>query len=224
MFIQLVMLSTIILLFLTGNKTLKTSQKTYFFPAKILSLGLFFVALGIFLYMVRDILTQFKLYKFQLIVGKVGIFFHTLGGVLILWFLAQEFIEQNFKKIFYLISLITIIIVLGGLIVFPTTSEIIQAPFEPFTYKVIRNAPVGELGSLTLFIFILGPVLLTGVILYNTFKIKEKKLRIKGSLYSAGFLFLFIPSVICLFISPIYARWGYLVGAILLYTALKIKV
>lgn len=224
MFAQLVMISTIILLFLAGNRSFKTSQKINYFPGKMLSLGLFFVAFGIFTYMVRDILTQFELYKFQLIIGKIGIFFHTLGGVLILRFLTQEFTPDRLKQPFFLICLLTITIVLIGLIKFPLVSETIQAPFEPFPYKVIRYAPAGAPSNITIFIFILGPFLLTSIVLYNTIKLEERKLKIKGLIYGMGFLFLFLPSLVCLFISPIYARWGYLIGAILVYWAFRMKV
>jgi hypothetical protein len=224
MFAQLVMLSTIILLSLAGNKTLKTSQRINYFPGKMLSLGLFLVALGIFTYMVRDILTQFELYKFQLTIGKAGIFFHTLGGVLILHFLTQEFAPERFKKVFFSICLLSIVVVLIGLMSFPLVSEVTQAPFEPFPYKVIRHAPAGTPSNAVIFIFIFGPALLTSIVLYNTFKLKEKKLRAKGLLYGMGFLFLFLPSLVCLFVSPIYARWGYLIGAILLFKVLRMKV
>jgi len=224
MFAQLVMISTIILLSLVGNKTLKTSRQISYFPGKILSVGLFFVSFGIFTYIIRDVLTQFELYKFQLIIGKTGIFFHTLGGVFILQFLTQEFVPKGLRKVFFSICLLSIIVVLIGLITFPLVSEITQAPFEPFPYKVIRNSPAGAPSNITIFIFIWGPTLLTGIILYNTFKLEEKRLRIKGLLYGMGLLLLFIPSIVCLFISPIYARWGYLIGAILLFKAIRTKV
>ena len=224
MFAQLVMLSTIVLLSLIGNRALKISQRISYFPGKMLSLGLFFVAFGIFTYMARDILTQFELYKFQLTIGKVGIFFHTLGGVLMLQFLTQEFAPECFRKVFFSMCLLSIAVVLVGLMSFPLVSEVTQAPFEPFPYKVIRHTPAGTPSNVAIFIFIFGPTLLTGIVLYNTFKLKEKKLRAKGLLYGVGFLFLFLPSFIWLFISPIYARWGYLIGAILLLKALRMKV
>jgi len=224
MFAQLVMISTIVLLSLVGNKTLKTSQRISYLPGKMLSLGLFLVSFGIFTYIVRDILTQFELYKFQLIIGKTGIFFHTLGGVFILQFLTQEFVPEGLRRVFFSICLLSIIVVLIGLISFPLVSEVTQAPFEPFPYKVIRHAPAGAPSNVTIFIFIWGPTLLTGIILYNTFKLKKRKLIAKGLLYGIGLLLLFVPSLICLFISPIYARWGYLIGAILLFKAMKIKV
>lgn len=223
MFTQLVMLSTIILLLLVGKETFRTSQRINYFPAKIFSLGLFFVAFGIFTYSIRDILAQFETYELQLIIGKTGIFFHTLGGVLILRFLTQEFSPERFKQAFFLICLFCIVVVLIGLIGFPLVSEITPAPFEPLPYKVIRHTPVGTPSNIIIFIFIFGPILLTSIVLYNTLKLEEKKLRAKGLLYGIGFLFLFLPSLICLFISPIYARWGYLIGTILLYKGFKKK-
>lgn len=218
------MISTIVLLSLVGNKTLKTSQQISYFPGKMLSIGLFFIAFGIFTYMVRDILTQFGLYEFQLTIGKTGTFFHALGGIFIIQFLTQEFVPEGLRKTFFSICLLSIIVVLIGLISFPLVSEITQAPFEPFSYKIIRHAPAGALSNVIIFIFIFGPLLLTGIILYNTLKLEERKLRAKGLLYGMGFLLLLIPSLVCLFISPIYARWGYLIGAVLLFKAIRIKV
>lgn len=224
MFSQLVMVSTIVLLFLVGNKTLKTSRQISYLPGKMLSAGLFFIAFGVFTYMVRDVLTQFELYEFQLIIGKTGTFFHALGGVFILHFFTQEFVPEGLRTAFFSICLLSIIVVLVGLISFSLTSEITQAPFEPFPYKIIRHAPAGAPTNVIIFIFILSPFLLTGIILYNTLKLKERKLRAKGLLYGMGFLLLLIPSLVCLFVSPIYARWGYLAGAILLFRAMRTKV
>lgn len=223
MFTQLVMLSTIILLLSVGSKALRQSRRTNYLPGKILSFGLFFVAFGIFTYAVRDILAQFGLYQLELTVGKSGIFFHVLGGVLMLRFFTQAFTPERFRQIFFLVSLLFVAIVLIALIIFPTVSEIIQAPFEPFPYKVIKHTPIGMPSYLIMFILVVGSALLTSIVLYNTLKIEEKKLRAKGLLYGMGFLFLFLPSLICLFISPIYARWGYLIGAILLYKGFKKK-
>lgn len=223
MFAQLIMLSTIILLSLVGSKAFRQSRRINYLPGKTLSLGLFFVAFGIFTYAVRDILTQLELYEIELMVGKGGIFFHVLGGVLILRFFTQTFTSERFKQICFLACLIFVIFILVALMSFPLVSETIQAPFEPFPYQVRRHSPDGMSANLVIFIFIFSPVLLTGIILYNTVKTEEKRLRKKALFYGAGFLFLFIPSLICLFISPVYARWGYLIGAILLYKAFRIK-
>lgn len=223
MFAQLVMLSTIVLLSLVGSKAFWQSRRINYFPGKILSSGLFFVALGIFIYAVRDILTQFGLYELELTVGKSGIFFHVLGGVLILRFFTQRFASERFRQICFLACLAFIVIVLIALTVFPLTSETTQAPFEPFPYQVRKHSPTGMPAYLVIFIFIFSPILLTGIVLYNTIKIEEKRLKTKALFYGAGFLFLFIPSLVCLFISPIYARWGYLIGATLLYKAFQMK-
>lgn len=224
MFAQLVMLSTIVLLSLVGSKALRQSRRINYLPGKILSFGLFFVAFGVFIYAVRDILTQLGLYQLELTVGKSGIFFHVLGGILILRFFTQAFTPERFRQICFLICLLFIAIVLIALTTVPLVSETIQAPFEPFLYEVIKHTPTGMSVYLIIFIFIFGPVLLTSIVLYNALKIEEKRLKTKALLYGMGFLFLFIPSLVCLFISPIYARWGYLIGAILLYKAFQVKV
>ena len=223
MFAQLIMLSTIILLFLVGSRVFRQSKKTNYSSGKILSLGLLLTAFGIFIYAVRDILTQFKLYELELMVGKTGVFFHTLGGVLILRFFIQTFASERLKKICFLICLTLIIFVLIALTSLPLISETVGAPFEPFPYQIRKHSPDGLSVGLVLFIFILGPLLLASIIFYNATKIKEKELKTKALFYGIGFLFLFIPSLICLFISPIYARWGYLLGSIFIYKAFNVK-
>lgn len=223
MFAQLVMLSTIILLSLVGRSAFLQSQRINYPVGKILPLGLLLIAFGIFTYAARDVLTQFKLYELELLIGKVGIFFHALGGVLILRFFIQTFASERLRKICFFACLALIIFVLIALTSFPLISETLQAPLEPFPYQVRKHSPDGMSIGLVIFIFILSPLLLAGIIFYNTTKVEEKKLRTKALFYGAGFLFLFIPSLVCLFISPIYARWGYLLGAVLLYKAFKIK-
>ncbi len=223
MFAQLIMLSTIILLSLVGAKAFRQSQRKNYLSGKILSLGLFFVAFGIFAYAVRDILTQFELYELELMVGKSGLFFHVLGGALILRFFTQTFTSERFRQICFLTCLTFIIIILIALTTLPLVSETIQAPFEPFPYQVRKHSPGGTSAYLAIFIFLFSPLLLISIVLYKTVKIEEKRLKTKALFYGAGFLFLFIPSLVCLFISPVYARWGYLIGAILLYKAFQVR-
>lgn len=224
MFAQLVMLSSIALLLLAGGKTFWQSRRINYPSGEILAFGLFFVALGILGYAIRDILIQFEEYQLELVIGKIGIFFHVLGGVLILRFLTQSFTPQPFKQIFFAVCFLYLVIVPVALAAFPVVSEIMVAPFEPFPYKVIRHTPVGMPASLVIFLFVIGPLLLAAVVGYNIFKLEEKKLKTKALLYGMSFLLLFIPSLVCLFISPVYARWGYLIGAILLYKVLRMKV
>ncbi len=218
------MFSTIALLLLIGSKTFWQSRKINYPSGKILSLGLFLVAVGILTYTIRDILTQFKLYEAELIIGKVGTLAHALGGLLVLRFFIQKFAPENIKKICFFVCLTLIIIVLIGLMIFPLVSETMQAPFEPFSYEIRRHTPEGMSAGLIIFIFIFTPLLLAGIIFYNTIKVEEKNLKTKAFLYGMGFLFLFIPAAVCLFISPIYARWGYLLGAIFIYKAFNIKI
>lgn len=224
MFTQLVMLLTIILLLLVSLETFKQSRRTGYTTGKFLAFGLFFVALGIFSYSIRDILTQFEFYQWELTIGKIGILFHILGGALMLRFLTQLFMSPRFKRIFFAASIIYIAVVLVALILSPLVSEKQQAPLEPLHYEIIRHEPSEMSAHFVLIVFIFGPLLLTSIVLYNTIQLEEKVLKIKAWLYGGGFFFLFIPSIICLFISPIYARWGYLLGAFLLYKALRMKI
>lgn len=227
MFTQLVMISTFFLLTFTGIKIFQRSKKVNYFTGKVMGFGLFFVAIGILFYIIRDILVQLEMYQIQeklLIIGGV---FQILGNSLMLWFFCGEFISKRLAKLSFLAGLLLIILMIIAVQLMPLGSELISAPFEPFSYKVIRNFFQTEgmfFPGIPLFIWLITfPVLLAGIILFNTLKVKDKEKRKKGFLYGLGFLFLFIPMVICIFISPIYARWGYLVGAILLYQAFKMK-
>jgi len=228
MITQLVMLSTYILLAFVGGKTFQKSKRINYLPGKILSFGLFFVALGIFCYAIRDIFIQFGMYETQLIILKLGGFIHALGCILTLWFLCQQFTSERLKRILFLTCLFIIVSVLILLTIFPWSSEVIQAPFEPFPYKVIRNFPSSsssKMGIITeIILFIIVSVLLTSIILYNVSQLEDKKLRKKGMFYGIGFLCLLLPMIICSMVSPIYARIGYLLGAIFIYKAFKMEV
>jgi len=71
----------------------------------------------------------------------------------------------------------------------------------------------------------LGMFIIALILLFSTiFIAKEKKVITKALLYGLGISFqgLFIP--ICIFISPIFARLGYGIGAFMIYKAFGIKV
>lgn len=227
MFTQLVMISTIFLLTLTGIKMFQRSKEVDYFTGKIMGFGLFFIAIGILFYVIRDILVQSEMYQIQEKLLIIGGIFQILGNALMLWFFCGEFISKRLAKLSFLAGLLLIILMVIAMQLIPLGSELILAPFEPFPYTVIRNflqAEVVLIPGLALFFWlIISPALLAGIILFNTLKVKEKERRKKGFLYGLGFLFLFVPMVICIFISPIYARWGYLIGAILLHQAFKVK-
>jgi heme O synthase-like polyprenyltransferase len=53
--------------------------------------------------------------------------------------------------------------------------------------------------------------------------VQDRKLRKKVIIYGLGFLFLSLFGMVCVFFSPVYARIGYLIGAILIYKAYSIK-
>lgn len=225
MFTQLVIYSTVGLLIYNGLKIFQKSREIKYFPGKIFSLGLFLVGTGIFLYAVRDIFVQFEMYKIggELLI-KVGGFLHVLGCILLIWFIVSQFSPGHLKKVF---SILGCLIVFIGIVIYvslPLKSELIQAPFEPFPYKVIRNFPEPKAANLTVITAIITAcVSLFGIVLYNALKLEEKKLKKKALFYGLGFLLLFGPIYLCVFVSPIYARWGYLIGAILIHKALEIK-
>jgi len=107
-----------------------------------------------------------------------------------------------------------------------TTDSITKkAPLEVIDYKVISHP--WEL-KIVNFAF-LGSILLFGTIvffifLFNVLRQQNQKMRAKGLLYGTGILFLFAPAILCVFISPIFARIGYVLGAVLIYKAFDMKV
>jgi vacuolar-type H+-ATPase subunit I/STV1 len=223
------MISTILLLFWTGIGFFMRGKIAGYKPGELISLGIFSVAFGIIFYIVRDIFVQLGMYDLQLKLLKIGGFFHILGGIIIFWFVFAEFAWKKAKIIMLFISASTIILLVIGFLVVPTTSEIGQAPFEPLAYEIVRNfveirgggLVPGFLLSLWL---IICPLALISVIALNSFKLENKQERRKGLFYGLGFLFLFLPMFVCITISPIYARWGYLIGSALLFRGSRIKI
>lgn len=224
MFTQTIMITTVILLTLAGFIFLKKSKEVKYISGKTLSYGLFCVGLGIFCYSIRDIFVQLEKYDIQLIILRIGSFFHILGGFLVLWFFSKEFTSEKISKAIFLICLIAIILTVIWMLLPFWKSEIIQAPFEPFPYKVVRNYISGPGLIIETILVIFASTFLVGIIFYNALKLEDKNLRKKGLLYGLSFLFLFLPIFICNLISPIYARWGYLIGAILLFLTLRLKI
>lgn len=228
MITQLIMIATISCLIFTGKRFFQKSKVINYFSGKLFSFGLFFVAGGILFYAIRDVFVQFRMYEIQIWFIGIGGILHIIGCFLILWFFSKEFIPEPplQRAVFGLFSFLMIFFVfitLGG--IFKIGSELQSAPFEPFPYFVIRNFILDPLGNMYLLGIIIGLALLTfGIILYNSLREKEKTLRFKGLLYGLGILLLIAPMAVCMVISPIYARIGYLIGAILIYKAFGMKI
>ena len=224
---QLIMISTIFLLAFSGKRIFQKSKVINYFPGKIFSLGLFFVASGILFYAIRDVFIQIRMYEIQIWFIQIGAILHFIGCFLILWFFSKEFIlKPLFQKIifslFSFLMIFFIFITLGG--VLKIGSELQSAPLEPFPYFVMRNFILDPLGNMYLLGIVISLALLTfGIILYNLLREKEKTLRFKGLLYGLGALFLIAPMGICMVISPVYARIGYLIGAFLVYETFRVK-
>jgi len=219
------MFLTIILLSWTGTNFYYKAKKMAYFPGKVAGIGLIFIGLGILMYSVRDIFVQLEMYKIQENLLLFGGIFHILGSILLFWFVCG-FIKEELRNISFGIGLILIILMVFSTRIISFGSEIIQAPFEPFYYIVVRNFITESdfLSLLFLWISLLTPFLILGIISYHVLKLKEKNLRQKGLFYGFGFVFLTFPMVIiCMLISPIYARWAYLIGAILIYRAFQME-
>jgi len=228
MITQFVMISTVILLILTGKKFFQENRKTKYRPILMFGLGLFLIAFGIFCYAIRDIVFQLGMENIHPQILKLGGFVHFLGNVLILWFICNEFTRIPLLRYVVFILLGIFLFAFFGLLsgrFFVLKSQIQQAPLEPFKYLVVRNYFSEPLANtITLVEIIIICLLIFGIMLYHSLREKDKKLRTKGFFYMFGVLFLVVSMLICMFISPIFARIGYLIGAILIFQATKMKV
>lgn len=226
MITQLVMFSTIILLFLTGGRIFKKSRETEYTFSLLFAIGLILIGLGILFYAIRDIFIQYGMMEIQIELLMIGGVIQILGGVLVFIFFSKEFTQ---KVIFYYTNISAFIAWVVAVIfiekIVPIGSELERAPLEFIEYYVVRNYPETILGATILTVmFIYLSALILGIILHNSLKIEDKKAKTKGLFYGLGILFLIVPMVLCILISPIYARIGYLIGAILIYKAVNMKV
>lgn len=229
MITQLVMLSTIILLSVSGVYFFKRGRKLKFISAEIFAYGLFLIAFAILFYAIRDIFVQLKMYEVQKDFLIIGGLLQISGAYLILWFLTKEFGPKGyFRYTYYLlfaIALFAFALFLSGKIM-KIGSEIQKAPFEPFNYYVVRNYLEDPSGNIILFgVISIISLLVILIISFNTLKEKGNREAIKkGLLYGFGIWFLIAPMIICATLSPVYARIGYLIGAILIFFSIGKKV
>ena len=228
MITQFIMLTTVYLLFWLSFNFLKRGEKIKNQSVKVFAAGLFLIAIAIIIYSLRDIFIQFGLYNIQEKLLISGGLLHIFGSYFLLWFVSREFGPKSyFKYIFYILFFLVLAsfaLFISGK-VFKLESEIKQAPLEPLSYLVVRNYISDPTGIVLLYgIIILISILILGIILLNSFKTKERKVKIKGLLYGLGTWFLIAPMIICALVSPVFARIGYLAGAFFLYKALNIKI
>jgi hypothetical protein len=188
-------------------------------------MGLILIAGGIFLYALRDVFTQFQLFEVQYRLLIVGAFFQFIGGLLLLWFFVNEFVATPYLRyLVYPLFGIVVAMLLFTQKIIPMGSEIQRAPLEPLPYYVARSFPLTKFGAVLIYgMILIISFLIFGIVSLHTMKVKDPELRKKGIFLGAGILFLILPMMVCLLISPIYARLGYLLGAFLVYKALKMK-
>jgi len=141
MITQLVMISTVLLLLTIGIKSFKKSIRLNLSIGKIFSFGLIFIAIAIVFYAIGDIFTQMERYGIQSKLLYAGSFFHLSGILLLFWFLVKEFTEERFRKVFLAIGIFLALSITATVIMVQTEREIIQAQFEPFSYKIVRQFP-----------------------------------------------------------------------------------
>jgi len=224
MFTQLVMIFSIVFLVWSGNRIFRKSKAINYSAGILLALSLFLVAFSVFNYSIRDVFIQFEMYKVQYTFYQIGFISQTFGIFLMVLFVSN-FVSKRFARIFLIpfaagSSLFAII----ALLFFPTASIIKPAPFELIPYKVISHPWLSNVINIIFFSVALSfSVLNFSIFLYNAIKIKERKRKIKALFYGFGILCLFLPAILCIFISPIFARLGYVIGAILIYKAFETK-
>lgn len=225
MFTQLVMIFSIVFLVWSGNKIFRKSKEINYSSGTLLALSLFFVGFSVFNYAIRDVFIQFEMYKTEYIFYQIGVI-SQLGGMFLMTMFVCSFVSKLFARTVLIpFAVGSAIFIIIAIVFFPTISIIKQAPLELIPYKVISHPWSSKLINIIFFsLALLFSVLSFSVFLYNAIKIKERRRKIKALFYGFGILFLFLPAILCVFISPIFARLGYVIGAILIYKAFQTKV
>lgn len=222
MLTQLVMIFSIVFLVWSGNKIFRKSKEINYSPGIILSLSLFLVGFSVFNYSIRDIFIQFEMYKTQYIFYQIGAISQIFGMFLIVLFVSN-FVSKRFARIILIPFIIgSVLFVTTAVLFFPTLSVIKEVPFELIPYKVISHPwPSMVINIIFISIVFLLSISNFSIFLYNAIKIKERIGKRKALFYGFGILCLFLPTILCLFVSPIFARLGYVIGAILMYKAFQ---
>jgi len=224
MFTQLVIIISIICVAITANKILEKRKMINYPGGLSLPLGLFSVAFAIFAYGIRDILIQLDKYDLQFIFYQIGGIAQIVGFFLVGIFVSGFLTKKFLRKIILLFWAVYSIAIIIAVLFFPVRIIVKQAILEPFPYKVI-SLP-WESGMINIF-FLAGTVVLSLFIfctfLYNFINIKERNGKLKTFFYGMGLFCLFLPAILCVFISPIFGRLGYVIGAICILFAFRIK-
>lgn len=225
MFTQLVMILSIVCLFWSGNKIFKRSKETNFYAGKILAAGLLFIGFSIVFYAIRDIFIQLGFNEIEIILYRIGGIFQALGTFSLIYFVFRTFSSKKISKIFVPAVAIVVMLLLVAIVFLPMESIEKESPIEIIPYRVITH----PWQSKPINIFFLGSILFFSIIilfifLFNISKEKNNKKNTKSLFYGLGILFLFSPAILCVFISPIFARIGYVIGAFLIYKAFDIEI
>lgn len=213
-----------ICLFVVGAKILSRARTTNYSVAKFLAIGLLFVGFAILLYSIRDIFIQFGKINIQYSFYQAGVIFQTMGGLFIFAFIYKEFASKLFTWLTSPIIVGGAFLIMFAVLFLPTMQIVKEASLEPIRYVLI-NHPWESMAMNIAFLVIIVTFSFSifSIFLYRTLKMKGRKAKMKGLLYGVGLFLLYIPTLISVFISPIFARIGYGIGALLIYRAFKIK-
>lgn len=223
MFTQLVIVISIICILVTVNKIVERRKSTSYPGGQILSLGLLSVAVAIFSYGIRDVLIQFN-FGSEFIFYQIGGLFQLFGFFLIGIFVSRFISGKYLRRVVLFFWFVYFLFMAVSILFYPVKSIEKQAIFEPIPYRVISHPWESQIINIS---YVVGglafSILVLAIFLYNFIKMKERGGKEKAILYGLGIFFLFVPTLLCLFISPILGRLGYAIGAICLFFAIKIK-
>ena len=224
MFTILVMLITIFTFWYGGVKIFKRAKTTQYRPAYWLAITFLTSGFGIFCYLIRSILVQFDFFTADQIIYRIGGFVHMIGFIPVIYFTYKEFAPKLIRWTIGLLSGLGMVFI-GISTFFPLKTILVkQAPLEIIPFKM-TSFPWEWMfvNKAFMLITVVVPILLFLVFLINGLKARNKKVLLKSLMYGFGILMIIIPTPACVFISPIFARLGYVAGAILAYKAFRMK-
>jgi hypothetical protein len=224
MLTQIVMLISIVALFWGSQKIFQKSKKANFPAGKVLALALLFTGISILFYAVRDVFIQFNYLSIEYALYVIGGIMQALGTFAILYFVFKEFAPKRVGKVLLWVVDIITVGLLFSIIFLPKLSIVKLAPIELIPYTVISHPWISN--AVNLFFItsvLLFSLFILAIFLRNMRKVESKNAKIKAVFYALGVLLLFSPAILCVFVSPIFARLGYALGAILIYNAFRIK-
>lgn len=203
---------------------MKRSQELSYTPGKFLAGALLLSAFSLAFYSIRDVLVQYGLLDVQYAFYAIGAIIQGTGGYLMIVFATTGFTSSRTQKIILPITGVLVALTVLAIAFGPTITIMKEAPFEPFPYLVVNHPWENmalNIAFLLSILFLVG--LVFGVFLSQLRKTGTPQRRKKLLFYAFGIAFLFLPTILSVLVSPVFARIGYLVGAFLISKAFAMK-